>query len=246
MRLLLLGGTSEASELARCLAGHADIEATLSLAGRTKTPAASPLPTRIGGFGGIEGLTAYLRENRTDALIDATHPFAAQMSAHALAAAQAAGVPLAVLTRPEWRALPGDRWREVGDAAQAAQALGETPRRVLLTVGRLGAAAFRAAPQHHYVLRSIDAPDDLPPRAELVLARPPFMLDDEIALMRAHAIEIVVAKNAGGDATRAKIDAARLRGLPVVMIRRPQPLARTALYGVDAALDWIAAHGAAP
>ena len=246
MRLLLLGGTTEASELARRLAGRADVAATLSLAGRTKNPAASPLPTRTGGFGGVAGLSAYLREDRIDALIDATHPFAAQMSAHAIAAAQAAGVPLAVLTRPEWREQAGDDWREVGSAEEAARVLGEAPRRVLLTVGRLSAGAFAAAPQHHYVLRSIDAPDDPPPGAEIVLARPPFARDDEIALMRAHAIDIVVTKNAGGEATRAKIDAARALGLPVVMIRRPPLLARTVLRDVEAALDWIAAHGATP
>ena len=246
MRLLLLGGTTEAGELARRLAARADIAATLSLAGRTNSPAASPLPTRIGGFGGIAGLTAHLREHRIDALIDATHPFAAQISAHAVAAAEAAGVPLAVLTREPWPPQAGDDWREVADAAEAAQALGETPRRVLLTVGRLGAGAFAAAPQHHYVLRAIDAPDDPPPGAEIVLARPPFALADEIALLRAHAIEIVVSKNSGGQATRAKIDAARALGLPVVMIRRPPLVAHTVFHDIDAALGWIAAQGAAP
>ena len=233
MRLLLLGGTTEASALARRL----DANATLSLAGRTKTPAASPLPTRIGGFGGVDGLVRYLRDERIDAVIDATHPFAAQMSAHAVAACAAADVPLAVLTRPSWTPRSGDDWREVGDAAEAAAALGETPRRVLLTVGRLSAGAFRAAPQHHYVLRSIDAPEDLPPDVEIVLARPPFARDDEIALMTSRGIEIVVSKNAGGEATRAKLDAARLLSVPVVMIRRPPvPAATTVFYDLDAAI----------
>ena len=239
MRLLLLGGTTEASELARRLHARGDVEATLSLAGRTSRPAASPLPTRIGGFGGVEGLARHLRENGVGAVIDATHPFAAQMSANAVAACAQTGVALAVLTRPPWRAQAGDRWREVGDAAQAAQALGEAPRRVLLTVGRLSAGAFRAAPHHHYVLRSIDAPDDLPPDAELVLARPPFSLADERELMMTRRIDIVVSKNAGGEATRAKLDAARELQLPVVMIRRPAGGAATTFHDVESALRWI-------
>ena len=239
MRLLLLGGTSEASELARRLSARGDIEATLSLAGRTSRPAVSPLPTRIGGFGGVEGLARYLRDKGVGAVIDATHPFAAQMSANAVAACAETGVALAVLTRPPWRPEAGDRWREVGDAAEAAQALGDTPRRVLLTVGRLSAGAFRAAPQHHYVLRSIDAPDDLPPDAELVLARPPFSLADERELMTSRRIDIVVSKNAGGDATRAKLDAARELRLPVVMIRRPPLGAATTFYDVEPTLRWI-------
>jgi precorrin-6A/cobalt-precorrin-6A reductase len=236
LRLLLLGGTSEASELGRRLAQD-DVEATLSLAGRTARPAASPLPTRIGGFGGVAGLARYLRENKIDAVVDATHPFAARMSANAVAACAQMGVALAVLTRPPWPLEPG--WREVGDATEAAEALGEAPRRVLLTVGRLSAGAFRAAPQHHYVLRSIDAPDDLPPEVELVLARPPFSLADERELMIGRRIEIVVSKNAGSEATRAKLDAARELGLPVVMIRRPPAGAATTFHDVESALRWI-------
>ena len=243
MRLLLLGGTSEASELARRLAGRGDVEATLSLAGRTSRPAASPLPTRSGGFGGIEGLTRHLKENRIEALIDATHPFAAQMSAHAVAAAEAAGVPLAVLSRPAWTPGAGDDWREVESVEAAAETLGETPRRVFLTVGRLHVGAFREAPQHHYVLRSIDAPQDPPPSVEVVLARPPFALDDELELMTSRRIDILVSKNSGGAATRAKLDAARRLGLPVVMVRRPPIAARTVLYRVEDALEWL--HGAA-
>jgi precorrin-6A/cobalt-precorrin-6A reductase len=242
LRLLLLGGTSQASELARRLSGRSDIEATLSLAGRTSRPAASPLPTRIGGFGGVEGLARYLRENGVGAVVDATHPFAAQMSANAAAACAEAGVALAVLARPPWRPEAGDDWREVADAVEAAAALGETPRRVLLTIGRLGAGAFRAAPQHHYVLRSIDAPDDPPDGAELVLSRPPFSLADEIELMKSRRIDIVVSKNAGGEVTRAKLDAARELQLPVVMIRRPPQGPATTFFEIDSALRWIEAH----
>jgi precorrin-6A/cobalt-precorrin-6A reductase len=242
LRLLLLGGTFGASELARRLAGRADVQATLSLAGRTKSPAASPVPTRIGGFGGVAGLRAYLEENGVDAVIDATHPFAAQMSANAAAACAAAHTPLAVLTRPPWAPEPGDRWREVADAAEAAAALGANPRRVLLTVGRLQAPAFRAAPQHHYVMRSIEPPGDLPPSVEVLQARPPFSLDDELELMRSRRIDVLVSKNSGGDATRAKLDAARRLGLDVVMIRRPPLVAGTVFYEAAAALAWIEAH----
>ena len=244
MRLLLLGGTTEAQDLARRLALRDDVEATLSLAGRTSNPARSPLPTRSGGFGGIEGLTLYLRENRIDAVIDATHPFAAQMSANAVVATVAAGVRLAVLTRPAWTPQAGDDWREVEDINQAVQALGETPRRVFLTVGRLQAPAFRAAPQHHYVLRSIDAPEALPPHTEVVLARPPFQLADELELMTNRRIEMLVSKNSGGAATAPKLEAARRLGLPVVMLRRPPLVAGTVFYEVEAALAWL--HGAAP
>jgi precorrin-6A/cobalt-precorrin-6A reductase len=243
MRLLILGGTSQASELARRLAGREDIRATLSLAGRTSKPAEYPLPTRVGGFGGVAGLKAYLEAERIDAVIDATHPFAAQMSANAVAACERA--PLAVLTRPEWARGPGDDWREVRSIEEAARALGAASRRVLLTVGRLHVAAFAAAPQHHYVMRSIDAPLDLPPGAEVVLARPPFSYEDEIELMRSRRIELLVSKNSGGDATRAKLDAARDLGVPVVMVRRPPLAARTVLYEIDQAMDWIHACASA-
>lgn len=242
MRLLVLGGTSEASELARRLAGRSDIDAVVSLAGRTSRPAPSPLPMRIGGFGGVEGLQHYLIDNQVEAVIDATHPFAAQMSGNAVAACAAAGVPLAVLTRAPWRLQPGDRWREVGDAAEAAAALGTEPRRVLLTVGRLQSPAFCTAPQHHYVMRSIDAPEALPPSVEVLQARPPFTLDDERELMRSRRIEVLVSKNSGGEATRAKIAAARELGLPVVMIRRPPIVAATVFDDIDAVLGWVEAH----
>jgi precorrin-6A/cobalt-precorrin-6A reductase len=242
MRVLVLGGTSQASALARALVIRPEIEATLSLAGRTSAPAASPLPTRIGGFGGPEGLAAYLRAHRVDALIDATHPFAARISANAVAAARDARVPLAVLSRPPWRAGPGDDWREVGDMAAAAAALGETPLRVFLTIGRQQVGPFQAAPQHWYLVRSLDPPDDPPPLWEMRLARPPFLLNEEVALMRERRIDVLVSKNAGGDG-RAKLDAARMLGLPVVMIARPRPSQGEALETVEAALRWIEAHG---
>jgi precorrin-6A/cobalt-precorrin-6A reductase len=154
--ILILGGTTEAAALARLLAERPGIEAMISLAGRTRNPAAPPIAHRIGGFGGVEGLCSFLREREVTALIDATHPFAEQMSANAVEAAKLAGIALLALRRPAWRAEPGDRWTEVQDAEAAVAALGPEPRRVFLTTGRLELPAFLAAPQHFYLVRSVD------------------------------------------------------------------------------------------
>ncbi len=248
MRLLSLGGTTEAGALAAALAGRVDIAAVLSLAGRTAHPAPSAIPQRIGGFGGAEGLRAYLEAARIDALVDATHPFAAQMSRHASQACDAARIPLLVFTRPPWERQSGDRWIDVGTMEAAAQALGAKPRHVFLTQGRSQLAAFARAPQHRYVARAIERPADIDalPLHRLILARGPFRLADEQALMREENIEFVVSKNSGGAATYAKIEAARLLGLPVVMLRRPPkpPVAQAAR--LDEVLAWIEAHRAAP
>jgi len=243
MRLLLLGGSTEANRLARRLSGHVRVSATLSLAGRTASPAAATLPTRIGGFGGIEGLSRYLIEEGIDAVVDATHPFAAQMSENAVAACASARVPLALFTRPPWGAQPGDTWIEVGDAAEAAAALGPSSRQVFLTVGRQQVAAFRGLP-HHFLVRTIDPPlpEVLPKFAEILLAKGPFTVAEEIELMRRHAIEFLVSKNSGGGATAAKIEAARSLGLPVVMIQRPPIHGRTVFYKLEEALAWIESH----
>ncbi|HEX4768698.1 MAG TPA: cobalt-precorrin-6A reductase [Lichenihabitans sp.] len=239
MRLLILGGTTEASALARHLAGRRDIAPVLSLAGRTERPTLPPIPCRVGGFGGIEGLAAYLRAEAIAAVIDATHPFAARMSAHAAAACTETGVPLAAFTREGWDARLGDDWTSVVDLDAAVEALGEAPRRVFLTSGRLGLAAFRAAPQHDYLLRSIDPPPeaDRPSRCEVVLGRGPFDVAAESALMRRHGIEILVTKNSGGD--RAKLDAARSLGVPVVLVERPAAIGGTTFTTLDAVLAWI-------
>jgi precorrin-6A/cobalt-precorrin-6A reductase len=243
MRLLLLGGSTEANRLARRLSGHPRIKATLSLAGRTTNPAAATLPTRMGGFGGIEGLSRYLREENIRVVVDATHPFAAQMSGNAMAACASAHVPLAVFTRPPWRAQLGDAWTEVSDAMEAAVALGPLSKRVFLTVGRQQLAAFQSAP-HQFLVRTIDppVPELLPKSAEILLAKGPFTVAEEIDLMRRHAIEILVSKNSGGGATEAKIEAARSLGLPVVMIQRPPAQAQTVFYDVEQAIAWIESH----
>ena len=223
MRILVLGGTTEASRLARALADRPDIEATLSLAGRTIDPAAQPIPTRVGGFGGAAGLAAWLREHRIDALVDATHPFAAQISRNAAEAARETGTPIVAFVRPPWSREPGDDWIEVADLDEAARALGEAPRRVLLTTGRLGLDHFTASPQHHYLIRTIDHPGDLPglPDHQLLLDRGPFDLAAERDLMTRERIDIVVTKNSGGAATYPKIVAARELGLPVVIVQPP-------------------------
>ncbi|APF36354.1 cobalt-precorrin-6A reductase [Chelatococcus daeguensis] len=242
MRILLLGGTSEATTLARLVAEDTRFEPVLSLAGRTSAPAAAPVATRIGGFGGVDGLAHFLARERIAAVVDATHPFAARMSANAAAACGMAGVPLLALTRPSWQHRPDDNWIEVADMAGAAAALGTMPARVFLTIGRQELAAFAAAPQHHYVVRSIEPAEGLLASATLIRARGPFAVEDEVALMRREAIDVVVSKNAGGRATEAKIIAARKLGLPVVMVRRPDrpdvPMVETA----EAALAWLVAR----
>jgi precorrin-6A/cobalt-precorrin-6A reductase len=242
LRVLLLGGTAEARALAARLAQRSDIDAVVSLAGRTSAPLGLDLPTRIGGFGGVEGLTRYLTEARIDRVIDATHPFAARISANACAACAALGLPFAVLARPPWAARDGDRWISVADNARAAAALGLRPRRVFLTIGRLGVGSFRAAPQHHYLIRSIEPPDsrDLPPRCAVMLARGPFALEDEIALMRENGIEVLVTKNSGGPSTYAKIEAARKLGLESIVITPPPQGGVLALGSLEEAMAFLA------
>lgn len=221
--ILILGGTSEARRIAAALAARAGLQLVLSLAGRTKSPAAQPVPVRVGGFGGAEGLARHLADAHVDLLIDATHPFAARISANAAQAAASAGVPLVALRRPGWEPVEGDRWTPVATAGEAALALGAAPRRVFLALGRQEAAAFEAAPRHHYLVRSVDpvAPPLAVPDAEYILARGPFAEADELALLSGHRIDAVVAKNSGGAATYGKIAAARALGIEVVMIRRP-------------------------
>jgi precorrin-6A/cobalt-precorrin-6A reductase len=240
-RILILGGTAESRALAARLAQRRDLAVTLSLAGRTAKPAAQPVPVRIGGFGGAEGLARHIAAEQIDALIDATHPYAAVMSANAARAAQVARVPLLALRRPPWTPLAGDRWIEVADMRAAVDALGDAPRRVFLTLGRKELAPFTQAPQHHYLVRSVDPvePPLAVPSASYVVARGPFTEAGDGALLTAHAIEIVVAKNSGGSATYAKIAAARALALPVVMLRRPPLPQVPAVETIDEVAAWI-------
>lgn len=196
---------------------------TLSLAGRTAKPVRQPVPVRVGGFGGAEGLARYLTEHRIDLLVDATHPHAARISANAAMAVQDTGVPLLALRRPAWEPVEGDRWTGVDDVQGAVDALGTAPRRVFLALGRQEVGPFEAAAQHSYVIRSVD-PIEPPlsvPHATYLLDRGPFREADEAAQLAAHGIDVVVAKNSGGAATYGKIAAARRLGIEVVLVRRP-------------------------
>jgi precorrin-6A/cobalt-precorrin-6A reductase len=247
-RILILGGTSEAMALARALADGAKIDAVMSLAGRTSYPVLPPIPHRIGGFGGVDGLVAYLEEQSIAAVIDATHPFAAQMTRNAALACAKLGVPRAVFTRAAWHPGEGDQWISVTNTEAAVEALGNAPRKVFLTVGRLSLPAFKQAPQHSYLMRSIDAPDaaDRPPQMELILARGPFDVDAEIELMIKHGIDIVVTKNSGGNATDAKLAAARALQLPVIMIERPTMPESRLIEKLDDVMDFIKSHNPTP
>lgn len=216
-----------------------------SYAGRTAAPRGQALPVRIGGFGGAEGLARYLRAGGFSHVIDATHPFAAQMSRNAVAACAATGTALAAIERPRWQAGPGDDWTLVPDIPEAVAALPDAAAPVFLAIGRQHLDAFAARPQHDYLLRLVDPPEAQPlPRARVVVARGPFDLAGDLALMRAHGTRIVVAKNAGGDAARAKLDAARILGARVVMIERPAIPPRPVFATPESVLAWL--HGASP
>jgi len=241
LRILILGGTAEARELAERLAPRADLEIVVSLAGRTKSPAPQPVPVRSGGFGGVAGLADYLRQERIDALIDATHPYANIISANAIAAARQTGVRLIVLRRPPWRAVAGDRWSEATDVADAVRGLGQRPRRVFVTLGRTELTPLATAPQHFYLIRSVDPVEPpLPlPRTSYIADRGPFGAADDRALMTAHAIDAVLAKNSGGAASYGKIEAARALRIEVIMLRRPAPPNVPAVESVDEAIAWL-------
>lgn len=238
MRILLLGGTTEASQMAKCLSQQG-IEAIFSYAGRTGEPVAQPLPTRVGGFGGVDGLIRFLRETSITHVIDATHPFAAQMSLHAASACSGTGIPLIALERKPWAAGPEDRWTHVPTMEEAARALPEVPTRVFLAIGRLQLEVFAAKPQHHYLLRLVDQPRDLPFPADVVLARGPFTFAEDRALLQDHGIELIVSKNAGGMGARAKLDAARDLGVPVILVDRPALPPRRSVETVEEVLNFL-------
>jgi precorrin-6A/cobalt-precorrin-6A reductase len=239
MRVLVLGGTTEASALARSLA-DAGLDAVFSYAGRTDAPVAQPLPLRVGGFGGVDGLCDYLRVEKITHLVDATHPFAAQMTRHAVAACDAQGVCYLALERPVWTQGEGDHWTHVADIDAAVAVLPNDPARVFLAIGKQTLAPFAAKSQHHYLLRLVDPPQDIPlPAASVVLARGPFDLAGDLALLRAHHIDVIVAKNAGGSGARAKLDAARALSLPVILIDRPQAPSRPIAATPAEVMRWL-------
>ena len=224
-----------------CALSDAGVAAVYSYAGRTEAPVPQPLPVRVGGFGGVAGLVDYLRAEGITHVVDATHPFAAQMSRNAVEACAEADVPLIALEREPWLAGKGDRWTHVADLDGAVVALGEAPRRVFLAIGRQNLSAFAGAPQHHYLLRLVDPPTDpLPlPRAEAVIARGPFDVAGDRALLKNHRIGVIVAKNAGGAGAEAKLVAARELGLPVVLIDRPLVPERRVARTVGEVMGWL-------
>jgi precorrin-6A/cobalt-precorrin-6A reductase len=243
-RILILGGTGDAAALAAQISLVPGVDVMTSLAGRTQQPAALSGTVRVGGFGGPEGLIAYLREQRIKVLIDATHPFAAQISWNAATAAIATQVPHLMLVRPAWKKVTDDRWLEVESVEAAAQAIPTNAQRIFLTIGRQQLAPFVSLTGHWFLMRSIDppAPDVALPNGELLLDRGPFTLESEIALLKQHTIEAIVSKNSGGDATYAKISAARELELPVVMVQRPAMPQGERVKDVASAVTWLKRH----
>jgi precorrin-6A/cobalt-precorrin-6A reductase len=237
MRILLLGGTSEARALAARL--HPDVEVISSLAGRVPDPALPVGEVRIGGFGGIGGMRTWLAEHGVDAVVDATHPYAATITANAATVCHDLGVQHLVLARPPWP--PGDAIVVASDAAAANAVAQKRYSRVFLTTGRSGAAAFRDI-DAWFLIRAVTAPDadSLPRRHELVLSRGPYRYDDELMLLCEHHIDALVTKNSGGSMTRPKLDAAAVLGIPVVMVDRPPlPPDVTTVSTVDGAVAWV-------
>ena len=238
-RALILGGTTDASLLAAEIA-RAGIEAVYSYGGRTRAPADQPLPTRIGGFGGVSGLADYIRREGITHVIDATHPFAAEMSSNAVAACAETGAPLIALERAPWAKAPGDTWIEVADVGAAVAALPESSANVFLAIGRQHIAPFATRPQHAYTLRFVDPPEaPLPFAGDVIVSRGPFTLDGELEMLRARGIAWIVARNSGGDGARAKIDAARALGLPVILIAGPKLPERPQVESVAEVLHWL-------
>jgi len=240
MRALILGGTGDANRLADALVRE-KIDAIYSYAGRTQIPLGHSLPTRIGGFGGAAGLADHIRKERITHVIDATHPFAAEMSRHAVEACAATEIPLVALERAPWTRIAGDNWIEVADINAEVAALPDQRARVFLAIGRQHIAPFAARPQHAYTLRFVDAPEGaLQLRdAEVIVSRGPFTLEGDRELMRSRGIEWLVARNSGGTGARAKIDAARELGLPVIMIARPALPERPRVESIEEVLAWL-------
>lgn len=249
-KVLILGGTAEARSLA-VLLHDAGVDAVSSLAGRVKNPALPVGQVRVGGFGGVDGLVAWLRQHGCAAIIDATHPFARVISANAAQAAACAGIPLLTLRRAPWETQPGDNWIDVADLTEAAHAVTEMAAardglRVFLTTGRQDVDAFRAVDDAWFLIRLVDPPErEGPRRSTIIRSRGPYTLDGELALLREHRIDVVVTKNSGGNLVRAKLDAARTLSLPVIMVRRPAAAATgpQVLTAAEAA-QWV--EGLAP
>lgn len=222
--VLILGGTAEARELAGRLADRDGLRVVSSLAGRVRDPALPLGQVRIGGFGGPGGLADWLTSQRAAAVVDATHPFAAAISANAAAACARTRTPLLSLLRPPWAPGDGDDWHAAGSLTGAAALLPSLGSRVFLTTGRQGLAAFARLTDTWFLIRCVDPPSGpLPPACQVILARGPYDAAAELALMRAHGIDVLVTKNSGGELTAGKLQAARELSVPVVMVARPAP-----------------------
>ncbi|GLW99127.1 cobalt-precorrin-6A reductase [Microtetraspora sp. NBRC 16547] len=243
-RLLILGGTAEARGLAERLVGLPGLHVVSSLAGRVADPRLPAGEVREGGFGGPDGLAAWLREHAIDAVVDATHPFAERMTSSAVTAASETGVPLLVLRRPGWRQGPDDDWCWAPTLEAAAELLPGLGERVFLTTGRRSLAVFAGLDDLWFLARSVDPPaPPMPRRTHVVLSRGPYTVPGELALMREHRVEVLVTKDSGGEMTTAKLAAARELGLPVVVVRRPPPPDGVPLVEtVEAAVAWVESH----
>ena len=235
-----MGGTGDANALAEALA-RARIDAIYSYAGRTQIPLPHGLPTRTGGFGGAAGLADFIRQEKITHVIDATHPFATEMSRHAVEACATTNTSLIALERVPWTPMPGDNWIDVADIDAAVASLPDPPARVFLAIGRQHIAAFAAKLQHIYTLRFVDAPDGvLPlPNAEVIVSRGPFTLQSDRELMASRRIDLLVARNSGGSGARAKIDAARELRIPVIMIARPALPERSRVERIEEVMAWL-------
>lgn len=241
MTLLLLAGTGEARAIADVLAAER-IPALASLAGATRQPAGLAIPTRIGGYGDAAGFRDYLRRAGISALLDATHPFAARISHRSFAIATELGLPCAQFLRPPWQPGPEDNWVMLGSDVEAACHIpsGST---VFLATGRQTLKNYANLKDRRLICRVIDQPDrPFPfPDGEYRVGRPPFSVEEEVALFRDLGVDWLVVKNAGGAASRSKLDAARRLEIPVAMIRRPSQPEATRLETVAEALDWVRA-----
>jgi precorrin-6A/cobalt-precorrin-6A reductase len=238
--VLVLGGTSEARALAAGLSGRPGLRVISSLAGRVRNPVLPAGEVRVGGFGGAAGLADWARSEGVDAVVDATHPFAEAMSAHAVSACAQEGLPLLRLTRPGWHPQEGDDWHDAGSLADAAAILPTLGTRVFLTTGRQGLPAFAAMDRLWFLIRCVDPPSGaMPANREVLLARGPYAREAEHALMRRFAINVLVTKDSGGPLTAGKLAAARDLGIPVVMVRRPEAAPAVCVAAVDDAVSWV-------
>ena len=242
-KVLILGGTGDAVKLAAKLVTIPQIEVISSLAGRTKKPAALVGQVRIGGFGGAEGLANYLQQNSIDILIDATHPCAGQITHNGAIASHIANIPHLMLVRPQWERVTGDEWIEVESVEAASKAIPKSVNRIFITSGRQQLEPFlqrsQVYPETWYLMRSIDPPEIELPNSKMLLDRGPFSLEQERKLLREYQIQAIVSKNSGGDATYAKIIAARELGIPIVMVQRPARAEGEKVTSIEEAIAWL-------